>query len=305
MHSCSDVILALIFCVEMFIFSYGCSNSMAHVNTEYCFSIPQYTIIAISDLRFGKVRGRGGEGAVYEGKWENRDVAIKKCISVDIPYIAMLQLLSQHPKIVSFYGFARERVSIFIVSELIKGGSIYQIIYKNKEVPSFEHRFQWMKDIAEGMEFLHSKNVVHGGLKSANVLISNDDRKTAKLNDFGMAITHFQDHQTLSHLEGTLRWMAPEVMMGVAKISKEVDSYSYSMILCELITLQLPFKDASTELMAAMSAQKGERPFLPPSDSECPPYLRCLITTCWDEDPKKRPSFEEIKKGLDNKTFPC
>lgn len=275
---------------------------MVHVNIFY--SIPQYTIIAISDLRFGKVRGRGGEGAVYEGKWENRDVAIKKYIFVDIPYIATLQSLGQHPNIVAFYGYARESVSVFIVSELMKGGSIFRIIYEDKEVLSFEQCFQWMKDMAEGMEFLHSKNVVHGDLKSANVLISNDDRKTAKLNDFGMATAHCQG-QTVSHIEGTLRWMAPEMMKGVAKISKEVDSYSYSMILCELITLQLPFKDASTELMAAMSVQKGERPILPPSDSECPPYLRCLITTCWDEDPKKRPSFEEIKKGLDNKTFPC
>ena len=123
MHACSVVILALIFCVDMFIFSYGCSNSMAHVNTEYCFSILQYTIIAISDLRFGKVRGRGGEGAVYEGKWENRDVAIKKYIAVDIPYIAMLQSLSQHPKIVSFYGFARERVSISKVDPFIKSST--------------------------------------------------------------------------------------------------------------------------------------------------------------------------------------
>lgn len=240
---------------------------------------------------------------MYEGKWEKRDVAIKKYISVDIPYITKLQSLGQHPNIVSFYGCARERVSVFIVSELMKGGSIFRILHQDKEVPSFEQRVQWMKDIAEGVVFLHSKNVIHGDLKSANVLISDDDRKTAKLNDFGMDLSRFQG-QSIRQIEGTLRWMAPEVMQGVAKIGKEVDAYSYSMILCELITLQLPFKDTSTELMAAMSVQKGERPILPPSDSECPPYLRRLITTCWDKDPQKRPSFENIKSSLSSEKFP-
>ena len=75
------------------------------------------------------------------------------------------------------------------------------------------------------------------------------------------------------------------------------------MVLYELVTLELPFKDG-TDKRAMVDAVNGKRPSLPESDSECAPFLRRLITACWDADPKARPSFQEINIALDAKTFP-
>ena len=70
-----------------------------------------------------------------------------------------------------------------------------------------------MKDIATGMEFLHSKGIAHRDLKSGNVLLAEDACKTAKLCDFGTA--HLLKHTTeQSTVTGTYRWMAPEIIKG-------------------------------------------------------------------------------------------
>ena len=200
------------------------------------------------------------------------------------------------------YGIMAEKHSCCIVTELVKGGSLFDFIHKQKKVPSDEQRSYWMKDIATGMEFLHHQGIAHHDLKSGNVLLG--DRMTAKLCDFGTARS--LDHTTAqSTVTGTHRWMAPEIVHDPnARINKKCDSYSYSMVLYELVTLKLPFHDAPTDQMAMVDAVMGKRPSLPQTDSKCAPFLRRLITACWDADPKARPSFEEINLALDRKKFP-
>jgi len=239
---------------------------------------------------------------VYEGKWAHKEVAIKVlhgCTSELA--IAALQSLHPHPNIVSFHGHVHERFSTFIIMELVKGASLYQLIHEEKNVPSTKHRFQWMKDIAMGMEYLHSNNVLHGDLKSQNVLI-NSINQAAKLIDFGGI--HLINRKKSDPI-GTMRWMAPDVLGGSTRdINKTADVYSYSMILVELVTLQIPFHNDLSDVSVAMKVVQGERPTLPSPGPECPPYLHRLITTCWDTNPRARPSFEKIRSTLDTKTFP-
>ena len=151
------------------------------------------------------------------------------------------------------------------------------------------------------MEFLHHNGIVHRDLKFGNVLLG--ERMIAKLCDFGTA--RALDHAAQqSKPTGTYRWMAPEIAKEErSRISPKCDIYSFAMVLYEIVTLQLPFKD-DPELMAMMKVLQGQRPTLPESDPECEPFLRHLITACWDEDPNNRPTFQEIKHALDRQTFP-
>ena len=69
-----------------------------------------------------------------------------------------------------------------------------------------------MKDIAEGMFFLHGKGLAHRDLKTDNILLDayGDHLMTTKLCDFGTA--HQLDHTTEQAITGTYLWMAPEVI---------------------------------------------------------------------------------------------
>ena len=242
---------------------------------------------------------------VWKGLWEGKEVAIKRYTNQPDPRdISVLQELPSHENIVTVYGAVREQFSCCIVMKLMNGGSLHDFIHKKKNTPSPQQRFSWMKDIATGMEFLHSKGIAHRDLKSGNVLLAEDAHKTAKLCDFGTA--RLLDHTTAqSTVTGTYRWMAPEIIKGAnARINMKCDVFSYSMVLCEIVTLELPFKEAETDQMAMVEVVTGKRPSLPQSDTECPPFLHRLITACWSEDPVDRPLFEKINLALNSETFP-
>lgn len=241
---------------------------------------------------------------MWKGTWEGKEVSIKRYINQPDPRdICILQQLSPHQNIITVYGVVHEKFSCCIVMEQMPGGSLHEFIHKKKNVPSPQQRSSWMKDIATGMEFLHSRGIAHRDLKSANVLL-NDTHKTAKLCDFGTArqLEHTTAQSTVS---GTHRWMAPEIMKGsTARINTKCDIYSCGMLLYEIVTLELPFKDAPTDHLVIFQVLSGERPCLPQSGSDCPPFLHRLITTCWSEDPRARPTFQEISLALNSEKFP-
>ena len=187
--------------------------------------------------------------------------------------------------------------------QLMNGGSLYDFIHKKKNTPPPEQRFSWIKDIARGMEFLHSRGIAHRDLKSANVLLAEDARKTAMLCDFGTA-KQLPRTTIQSTVTGTYRWMAPEIIKGnSAKINMKCDVFSYSMVLCEIVTLNLPFKDSPSDQMAMIDVVTGKRPALSQPDPNCPSFLYRLISACWSEDPRDRPSFQEINLALDSRRF--
>ena len=242
---------------------------------------------------------------MWKGTWKGKEVAIKKCLRPDPTDVEILQQLDPHPNIIALYGFVVDvkSMSCSIVTELIKGGSMFDFLHKQKKTPSDEHKASWMKDIAEGMLFLHGKGLAHRDLKSGNILLDGNNLMTAKLCDFGTA--RELDHTTeQSAITGTYRWMAPEVIKdNNAPINQKCDVFSYSMVLCEIVMQELPFSYVNDKL-AMLELLNQKRPALPSSDAECPPYLRRLITACWAEDPHKRPSFQEICQILDKKYFP-
>ena len=261
----------------------------------------QSTISEADLVVSGTPLGGGAQGTVFKGTWKGMEVAVKRCNEPNPKDVAVLTSLRRHSNIIRMYGVLFQQKACLIVTELVKDGSLFDFIHKDKKIPSPEQRMYWMKDIALGMEFLHDHHIVHRDLKSANVLLG--DRMTAKLCDFGTA-RELDQTQTQTNVKGTFRWMAPEIAsQQEACINRKCDVYSYAMTLFEIVTLQLPFKD-DKDLMAMFKALQGERPTLPESDSKCEPFLRRLITACWDKDPKIRPEFIEINNTLDSKRYP-
>jgi hypothetical protein len=171
-----------------------------------------------------------------------------------------------------------------------------------------------MLQIAEGMEYLHRKGIVHRDLKSENILVNpvsipemaDAGYVQAKVADFTMAIASTsclaENHvpetcslrESFSKLEhvGTTGWMAPELgnyESGWGNPFK-TDVYSFAITCSEILTGKVPFGSIQRNEVRDW-IKKGMRPTLPAS---LPTSLSSLIECCWDTDARMRPPFSEI-----------
>ncbi|KAE9606721.1 putative dual-specificity kinase TKL-Pl-4 family [Lupinus albus] len=129
-------------------------------------------------------------------------------------------------------------------------------------------------------------------------LLLTKEKKHVKVADFGIAREEVCDGMTSE--AGTYRYMAPELFSksplpkGAKKCyDRKADVYSFAMVLWSLVKNETPFKDRN-DLMAAYAAANNMRPSL----HEFPECLVPLVKSCWEEDPKLRPEFQEITTTL-------
>ena len=148
--------------------------------------------------------------------------------------------------------------------------------------------------IALGMKYLHSIGVIHRDLKPDNILL--DENFYPKICDFG--ISFISDLQLskiiMEDTLGTPMYMAPEIIEDLPYTYK-VDVYSFALLMYELISEQKIFNCYSKKSEVFKAIINGERPDLSFIMNE---RIETLIKKCWDQDPLKRPSFNEIVHEL-------
>ncbi|OHT01568.1 TKL family protein kinase [Tritrichomonas foetus] len=219
--------------------------------------------------------------------------ANKKVISLFIREVTTMAQ-ADHPFFLKLVGFSLKQ-PLTIVSEYMENGSLFKYRQSSKGRSKLNptRRTLIAMGVAHAMMFLHSQGIIHRDLKSLNVLLDND--LLPRLCDFGIA--RFMDSsQPMTRAIGTPHWMAPE-MLSNGKYGKEVDVYSYSMILYELLTDEVPWSDTRPESMLKQVLVDQKRPALP---RDTPPALKDLIKMCWSQNPKSRPSFSEIYEMFEN-----
>ena len=97
-----------------------------------------------------------------------------------------------------------------------------------------------------------------------------------------------------NEIYGVIPYIAPEIFKG-AVFSKESDIYSFGMIMWELTTGCKPFADVEHDHTLIYQIINGKRPEITDDTPKC---FANLMKSCWDPDPKKRPSIETIYKTL-------
>jgi serine/threonine protein kinase len=188
--------------------------------------------------------------------------------------------------LLDFIGFSTNPPAI--VTSFMPCGSLWDRIHTKGKAPlNATQKTNIAIGIAHGMKYLHSHKIVHRDLKSPNILL--DERMLPKIADFGLG--HFVAECTGGEQTavGTPVWMAPE-LIDSKQYGPAVDVYAYGIILYEMYTEKMPFEGWDRVQIFAQVATKGVRPELPETASS----LAQLIVQCWDADPDKRPTFEEI-----------
>jgi Protein kinase domain len=159
-------------------------------------------------------------------------------------------------------------------------------------------------DVARGLAFLHSLQIIHRDLKAANVLVFLDGTAAAasdgdttstrrpllKLCDFGCAREAMSRQVEMTRGVGTLITMAPEILRGGSG-AEPCDIYALAIVFAELATLESPFANVPPAGLAHHVLQ-GNRPSL--SDARMPAAFKQLIKSMWHNSPKRRPTVDVI-----------
>jgi non-specific serine/threonine protein kinase len=144
----------------------------------------------------------------------------------------------KHPNIVSIYAFEEYGDRDFIVMEYIDGKSIKELA-STGDLP-FERHISIIIQIAEGLNAAHAAGIVHGDIKSDNILIDEDG--TVKITDFGLAkFREYRDREKPEPVSGTIPYMSPEQTQG-DPVDHRSDIFSMGVVTYELISGQLPFR---------------------------------------------------------------
>ncbi|KIJ09859.1 hypothetical protein PAXINDRAFT_17073 [Paxillus involutus ATCC 200175] len=147
-----------------------------------------------------------------------------------------------HPNIVPFLGTTSDfGPYISMVAMWMPKGTLHAFLEKHGDGLSTIDRFGLLQDIATGLEYLHSRSVIHGDLSSNNVLI--DETNHARLVDFGFSSVIGGSPQGLTYLEwatrrpGTIRWAAPEQFQladgEIFEVTTKSDVYSFGCIMLQ------------------------------------------------------------------------
>ncbi|KAG6516173.1 hypothetical protein ZIOFF_026622 [Zingiber officinale] len=273
------------------------------------------------DLEELRELGAGTFGTVYHGKWRGTDVAIKrinrsyfighssqteKMISGFWREVGILSKL-HHPNVVAFYGVVMDEQggTMATVTEYMTHGSLKHVLRRKERHLDFRKRLLIAMDVAIGMEYLHSRNVVHFDLKCDNLLVNLKDSSRPickaiggyliQVCDFGLS--KMKLHTMVSGgVRGTLPWMAPELLyISSNKVSEKIDVYSFGIVMWEILTGKEPYEDMHYGEVIGGLLHNTLRPIVPGS---CDKDWRILMEQCWAVDPEQRPTFTQIASHL-------
>ncbi|KAL5638734.1 hypothetical protein ACGC1H_003182 [Rhizoctonia solani] len=202
-----------------------------------------------------------------------------------------------HPNILEFLGLAVFQNQLVMISPWMHCGDIIEYA-KQRGV----NRCSLCLQLSSAVTYMHSMRVVHGDIKGANALVSEDG--IVKLTDFGLTIVQDPDVY-ISITEkggGTERWMAPELLLeDTAVRSEKADVYALGMTFLEIFTGLPPFSNVRRNCAVVAMIIRGEKVKYP---EELSLYTRHsdrvwdILQQCWQWKPSDRPTAEQIKEGF-------
>lgn len=215
--------------------------------------------------------------------------------------ISLLREL-KHPNIVQYLGSNSDETHLNIFLEYVAGGSVATMLVNYGSLNEQLIR-GFVRQILEGLNYLHSKDIIHRDIKGANILV--DNKGTVKISDFGIS-KRVEASSLLSNqpkgrggprvsLQGSVFWMAPEVVRQTA-YTKKADIWSLGCLIVEMFTGSHPHPNC-TQLQALFkighSGNNAEaaKPDLPADASK---EAREFLSKTFEIEHEKRPTAAEL-----------
>ncbi|EXX50166.1 Cdc15p [Rhizophagus irregularis DAOM 197198w] len=250
---------------------------------------------------------KGGFGTIYKAIWKdkNKAVVLKSLNNMNENSNDFLNEWKYHQSLDSYrfiklYGFTKDPVTsdYMVVMDYANKGNLrgnLTIVVKY----DWNQKLHIIYKIIFGLNHIHKQNLIHCDLHDGNILNHNDKYKDEiYISDLGLC-RPVKSFFKKDDIYGVMPFMAPEVLRGKS-YTQASDIYSFSMIMWEFTSGVPPFNDREHDLQLSFSICKGERPEIPENTPQC--YVD-LMKKCWDEDPLKRPSSEEVLNTIEKWIF--
>jgi len=250
-----------------------------------------------TDMQF---LGGGASGSVYSAidSRTGKVVAIKqmvmaKQIKREI-LVNEIRIMSEsrHPSIVQYLDSYIVGGSLWVVMELVTGGSLTEIVENIRHELQESQMAAICKATLEGLHYLHTRPhpIIHRDIKSDNILVGLDG--AVKITDFGYGAQLGGGFATeRESVVGTTYWMAPEVVTG-RKYKTNVDVWSLGIMALEMVEGEPPYMGEPMLKALYMIAKDGRPPFK--NASAMSPELKDFIEKCTIMDPGQRPTAAQM-----------
>ena len=273
--------------------------------------------ISFDDIRtctggFGNCLGEGGVGTVYRGNRDG-DVAVKRLrnfFSEGYDFVVEVNVLARlgHRNLVPLLGYTCDATERCLVYEFCKGGSVFAKL-RTPRALTWSDRLDVADDVASGLKFLRENDVVHGGVKTTNILLASSEAPyVAKLGDGGLGRLLVRNEGKPVIPQTAVDHSRGYVDPAYAKKGNVVaasDVYACGVVLLELLSGQLPFtpgREPPSLAQFAFDADYDEKALLDPTLSDCPPRvasgLSDVAAKCLAEKRKQRCKIREVSESL-------
>ncbi|KAJ3272566.1 Protein kinase [Terramyces sp. JEL0728] len=239
--------------------------------------------------------GQGASGSVYiaRSNQTQETVAVKQMVlsaqarkEFLVNEIIVLKS-SKHPNITNYLDSYISRGDLWVIMELMEGGTLTDIIDHNKLLDS--HIATICHETMKGLVHLHKRNIIHRDIKSDNILL--DLKGNVKIGDFGYCAKLSNEKCKRATLIGTPYWMAPEVVKQ-KEYGAKVDVWSLGIMVIEMIEGEPPYLEEEALKALYLIATNGTPKLKHPEKLST--QLKSFLSSCLEVEVPMRASLEEL-----------
>jgi serine/threonine protein kinase len=243
--------------------------------------------------RIDALIGRGGMSDVYRGM----DVVLQRQVAIKIltdrsedlrkRFLREAQSMARlnHTNIVGVYDAAQNDGVSYIVMELVQGRTLATISPSELTVHT---ALRYILELLEALAFAHENNVVHRDVKPANIMVLANG--AIKVMDFGLSrrTSEMSSVTNAGEIVGTIAYLSPERFLGKIADARS-DLYSVGVVMYEVFTGTVPFKNESDDLVAVIFAHVNEPPAaLRAINPAVPAPIERIVLRLLEKDPERR-----------------